>query len=174
MTIDPISLGFALVSVGLLYIALRGAPYFPTADREVKVMVRLAEVTPETVMADIGSGDGRILIAFAKAGVKEAHGFEINPFLVWLSRRNIQRAGFADRCFVHQKDLWNVDFRSFDTVVVFGITHIMTKLERKLQEEMRPMSKIISYIFVFPNLVPFARDNGIRCYVLAGKALRRV
>src|SRR3989338_878500 len=78
---------------------LRGAPYLPTHRESVAKMIELAQVRPADKMVDLGSGDGRIVIAFAKQGI-EAHGYEVNPLLVWWSRKNIQRAGLDGRAFI--------------------------------------------------------------------------
>jgi Xaa-Pro aminopeptidase len=64
---------------------IRGAPFVLTGSRTVKTMTALANIQPGEKAADLGSGDGRILIAIARAGA-EAHGYEINPFLVLWSR----------------------------------------------------------------------------------------
>src|SRR5688572_3270112 len=69
-----------------------GSVYAKSTDEIVVKMISLLEAKPAQKAADLGSGDGRLLIALAKAGV-ESHGYEINPFLVWLSRKNIREAG---------------------------------------------------------------------------------
>ncbi|OGH73865.1 MAG: hypothetical protein A3C90_04730 [Candidatus Magasanikbacteria bacterium RIFCSPHIGHO2_02_FULL_51_14] len=129
---------------------LRGAPYLPTHRESVAKMIELAQVRPADKMVDLGSGDGRIVIAFAKQGI-EAHGYEVNPLLVWWSRKNIQRAGLDGRAFIHRQSFWRADFSSYSIVTIFGITHIMKGLEKKLQKELAPGARVISNAFRFPN-----------------------
>ena len=68
---------------------LWGAPFQPSSDRALKNILTLANPKKNQRMAELGSGDGKIVIEFAKRGV-ESHGFEINPLLVWISRRRIK------------------------------------------------------------------------------------
>ncbi len=134
----------------VLWLVLSGAPFIPTKKEGVKKMLQCCDIKPGMKAADIGSGDGRILIAMAQAGA-EAHGFEINPFLVWWSRRKIRQAGLEGKAFVHLQDLWRADFSAFDVVTLFGITHIMGRLEKKLRKELKPGARVVSMAFKFPN-----------------------
>ena len=152
-----------LLSLGLLYTVLNGAPYLPTDTKSVDEMVALAHVTSQTKMVDIGSGDGKIILAFAKAGA-EAHGYEINPVLVWITKYRIKRAGLSARCFVHQGSFWNVDFSPYNTITLFGITRIMKKLEEKLQKELKPGTKIFSHVFKFPTMKCIEERPLVRVY----------
>ena len=101
----------ALLTAGIVAVAIylfffvffpigRGAIYDPSSRAEADVMARIAEVRPGEKAADLGSGDGRVVCALARAGA-EAHGYEINPVLVLISRRNIRREGLAGRAFIH-------------------------------------------------------------------------
>lgn len=141
----------------VLWLVLRGAPFIPTKVRGVEKILACSKVVPGCKAMDIGSGDGRIVIALAKAGA-EAHGIEINPFLVWWSRRNIRHAGLQDRAFIHWQDLWKSDFSDYDVVTLFGITHIMKRLEKKLRGELKPGARVVSIAFKFPTW-PLAEKN---------------
>ena len=147
----------------LLRPIIRGAVYFPTKPRSVDIMIELSGVRPGQKIADIGSGDGRILIAFAEKGI-EAHGYEINPLLVWRSRQAIRRARLENRAFVHWKDFWRVNFSGFDAIIVYGMTHIMDGLENKLGKEVRPGTAVVSNIYQFPHWKPVAQKEKIYLY----------
>ncbi len=67
-----------------------GAVYYPTTDNSVKEMLKISHLTSKDTLIDLGSGDGRILIAAANLGAK-AIGYEINPFLVYKSRQLIKK-----------------------------------------------------------------------------------
>ncbi|MBI4139180.1 class I SAM-dependent methyltransferase [Candidatus Uhrbacteria bacterium] len=152
-----------LLDLFVLLVVLSGAPYVPTSHATVDQMVKLAlEKNPRTT-ADIGAGDGRIVIALARKGI-EAHGYEINPALVWLARRNIRKAGLEGKAKIFLKDLWRVDFGSYDVVTVFGITQIMQKLEQKLRRELRPGARVVSHIFRFPNWECLKRNGEVHVY----------
>lgn len=153
----------------LLFLALlvvpivRGAPYMPSYDKTVKKMFALANISPKVKAADLGSGDGKILIALAKEGV-EAHGYEINPLLVWWSRKKIQREKLSENAFIHWKSFWRQDFSSFDVIIVFGIPYIMKGLEKKLQKELKPGARVVSNAFTFPHWKYAKKDDGVYLY----------
>lgn len=161
-----INLGIIALCIIALYFLFNGAPYLPTSINAVNDMVKLAAVQPGQRMVDIGSGDGRILIAFAKAGAI-AEGYEINPILVWWSRKKIREAGVQDRCRVTNKNFWSVHFADTDIVTLFGIRGIMPRLEKKFRAEMRPGSKVLSHIFTFPTWQPTQETDAtaVRLYV---------
>ena len=69
---------------------LVGAPYEGIREKPLRQMVKIANVKKGDTSVDLGSGDGRIVIAFAQKGIK-ATGYEINPFLVLYSRRKIRK-----------------------------------------------------------------------------------
>jgi len=133
-----------------------GAPYVPTDRKKIEEMIKLSSLKKGDKMVDIGSGDGRIVIAFAKKGI-ESYGFEINPLLVWLSRRNIKKAGVEDKAFIHLKDFWKEDFSKFSLVTMYAIPHIMKRLYKKLKKELPKNAQIISSVFKFPNL-PYSKN----------------
>lgn len=141
----------------------RGAVFVPTSRAKVEVMMKLANIQPGVIAADVGSGDGRLVIAMARAGAI-AHGYEINPLLVWWSRRRIRKVGLQDRAFIHRQDFWKVDFSQFSVVTVFGIGHIMRRLNKKLAAELKPGARVISYAFGFPNWTEIRRERGVYLY----------
>ncbi|MBI2645030.1 class I SAM-dependent methyltransferase [Candidatus Uhrbacteria bacterium] len=142
---------------------LEGLPYVPTKQKTVEKIIEISHAQEGEKVADLGSGDGRILIEFAKKGI-EAHGFEINPLLVWHSRKNIRTRGFGDKAIVYHKNFWKQDFSSYDIIVVYGIGYIMKKLEEKLGKELKPGARIISSAFEFPTWKATVSSNGLFLY----------
>lgn len=130
-----------------------GASYEGTKISTMKKMIEFADVKNGERVVDLGSGDGRLLIAFAERGV-EAHGYEINPFLVLYSRRKIRKRGLQTRALVHWKNFWKVDLSKFNVVTIFQVGYVMEKLERKLRRELHAGSRIVSNNWWFPTLKP--------------------
>jgi len=151
------------IDVVVLYFLARGAPYVPTKPEAVEIMLAMIDVRPGMKAVDIGSGDGRIVIAMAKRGI-EAHGYEINPVLVWISRRNIKRAGLEHLAKIYRKDLWNANFSHYDIVTLFGVSYIMKRLEKKLQSELKPGAQVVSMGFAFPSWPPSDKRGNIFLY----------
>lgn len=109
-------------------------------------MIAMAGINPQDTILDIGSGDGRIIIAAGKAGAY-AEGFEINPLLVLWSRRKIKKNGMQHRVKVHWQNFWFADFSKYDKIFIFGIPHIMDKIKNKLLNELKPGATVISNAF---------------------------
>jgi 16S rRNA A1518/A1519 N6-dimethyltransferase RsmA/KsgA/DIM1 with predicted DNA glycosylase/AP lyase activity len=163
LLLNLISIGALLVAIILLFPIIRGAPYLPSSNEAVQRIIAISDIKPGEKAVDLGSGDGRIVIAFAKAGA-EAHGYEVNPFLVWLSKRNIQKAGLSGKAFIHWGDFWNKDLSTFSIVSVYGIERIMVNLEKKLRRELKAGAKVISNKFIFPTWPYVKKDGNIYLY----------
>jgi hypothetical protein len=139
------------------------AYYVPTNHATVRTMIDFARVKPGMKAVDIGSGDGRLVIALAKAGA-EAHGYEIHPFLVWLSKLKIRKAGLTGKAFIHQKDFWLEDLSKFDIVTVFLPTSISERLEAKLSSELKTDARIISSGPISPTWIPSEEKGKVHLY----------
>lgn len=141
-----------------------GAIYVPSLDEKVNRMIKFLEIKPGQKIADLGAGDGKLVIAAAKAGA-EAYGYEINPFLVSLAKKNIKKAGLENKAFVYCKNLWSLDLRDFDAVVVYGMTHMMKKLEKKLEKELKPGARVVSNYFTLPAWKPDKIEDKVYLYI---------
>src|SRR6185295_17140043 len=82
--------------------------WIPTPDITLDQMLTMAQVTPRDYVIDLGSGDGRMVIAAAKRGAR-AHGVEYNPDLVALSKRAAAAAGVSDKATFAQGDMFEAD-----------------------------------------------------------------
>lgn len=143
---------------------IRGATYFPTTSHNIELMIKMAALQPGQRVVDLGSGDGRIVVACAKRGIC-AVGYEINPILVMLSRNAIRRAGLQDYATVYWKSFWGINLGQFDAVFVYGIPRIMNRLARKLENELGPGAKIISNVFKFSDWPPVRAEGKIYLYI---------
>lgn len=158
---------YVVVMVGAIVLAyllglLNGALYIPTDRQMTEDMLDVAGLHPEDTLVDLGSGDGRLVITAAKRGIPSV-GYEINPVLVWLSRRRAKKEGVSMLATFHWKDFWNVDLSPYSVVMVFGIGHIMGRLEKKLGKELKPGSRVVCNLFAFPNLEG-KKENGVFVY----------
>lgn len=158
------SLAMAAFFVSTAYSLLFGAPFVPMDHAGVAEMIRVAGVGPGQKVYDLGSGDGRILVAAAKAGA-HAEGWEVSPFLWLYSRWNIKRQGVADRAKVHFGSYWDSSMADADVITLFLVTIQMGKMEKKLQAELRPGSKVASYAFTFPNWKQSVRSGAVHLYL---------
>ena len=145
--------------------AIFGAPFQPSSNKALGIMVRLAEINKypkgkKIKVADLGSGNGKIVIEYAKLNPKvEAHGFEINPFLAWISRARVKNLGLQGRVFIHRKNFFRQNFKDFDIINSFQINYVMSQMEEKLMKEMKKGAKIISNTWQFPNWKPEKKES---------------
>ncbi|XP_075442322.1 ATP synthase subunit C lysine N-methyltransferase isoform X2 [Ascaphus truei] len=110
-------------------------PYVPATTTQVENVLKMLQSRSGPVV-DIGSGDGRIVIAAAKEGFR-AVGYELNPWLVWYSRYRARREGVHHNATFYISDLWK-----------------MSQLEKKLQMELDDNARVIACRFPFPHWVP--------------------
>jgi len=153
------SLLSAVLFVTVAYGAFFGAPFVPIDRGRAEAMLDLAGIRPGERLADLGSGDGRVLIAAAKRGAF-AEGWEVNPYLWLISLVAAWLAGCGGRVRVHLGSYWHDRLAGFDVVTLFLINTQMRRMRRKLWREMRPGSRVASYVFVFPGWIPETRGEG--------------
>ncbi|XP_044513814.1 ATP synthase subunit C lysine N-methyltransferase [Gracilinanus agilis] len=110
-------------------------PFVPATSHQIENVLKMLRCRSGTLV-DIGSGDGRVVIAAAKEGFR-AVGYELNPWLVWYSRYCAWREGVHDAAKFYVSDLWK-----------------MPQLEKKLQLELEDDARVIACRFPFPHWIP--------------------
>src|SRR5512145_1361594 len=101
--------------------------WVPSAHNVVEKMLDLAEVKPGDYVIDLGSGDGRTVIAATRRGAK-ALGIEYNPRMVELSKRNAVRAGVADKAAFVEGDIFKSDFSEATVLTLFLMPELNAQL----------------------------------------------
>jgi SAM-dependent methyltransferase len=119
--------------------------WVPTAESLVARMLDTAAVTPNDYVIDLGSGDGRTVIAAAKRGAK-ALGIEYNPDMVELAIRNAVEAGVSDRARFIKADLFETDFSQATVLTLFLLPDINLRLRPKILD-MKPGTRVVSNTF---------------------------
>nr|XP_006013681.1 PREDICTED: protein FAM173B isoform X1 [Latimeria chalumnae]XP_006013682.1 PREDICTED: protein FAM173B isoform X1 [Latimeria chalumnae]XP_014339461.1 PREDICTED: protein FAM173B isoform X1 [Latimeria chalumnae] len=127
-------------------------PFVPATSAQVENVLKMLQSRTGSVV-DIGSGDGRIVIAAAKQGF-QAVGYELNPWLVWYSRYKAWREGVHHNTKFYISDLWKVSFSQYTNIVIFGVPQMMPCLEQKLEKELQGSARVIACRFPFPQWVP--------------------
>jgi SAM-dependent methyltransferase len=120
----------------------------------VNEMLRLADVTASDVVYDLGSGDGRILIAAARDRGARGVGLEIDPALVAQSTERARRLGLADRLSFRQQDLFEADLTPATVVTLYLSPDLNRRLRPKLLSELRPGARIVSHSFDMGDWAP--------------------
>jgi SAM-dependent methyltransferase len=121
--------------------------YDPTPLPVVRTMLDLAGVGPEDVVYDLGSGDGRIVIMAASEFGARGVGIEIDPALVERAEARAREAGVADRVEFRLGDMYDADVRPATVVTLFLHPEPNLKLRPKLRADLRPGSRVVSYLW---------------------------
>lgn len=119
--------------------------WVPTPPELVNTMLKMAKVTPEDFVIDLGSGDGRTVIAAAKLGA-HALGIEYNPDMVELSKNNAIKEGVSDKTEFLNKDLYECDLSKATVITMFLLPEINLKLRPRLLD-LKPGTRIVSNTF---------------------------
>ena len=123
----------------------RDVPYVPTREPVVMKMLEMARVTKNDVVYDLGSGDGRIVIAAAKQFGARGVGIEIDPKLVREATRNAREAGVADRVRFIEGDIFDADIRDATVVTMYLLPDVNMRLRPKLLADLKPGTRIVSH-----------------------------
>ena len=119
--------------------------WVPTPDALVDRMLALAGLTPRDTLVDLGAGDGKIVIAAARAGA-QALGIEYNPDLVEHARRRAQEAGVAGRARFERADIFEYDFSHASVVMLYLLPRLNLRLRHRLLA-LTPGTRIVSNSF---------------------------
>lgn len=119
--------------------------WVPTADTLVAKMLEMAKATPQDYLIDLGSGDGRTVIAAAKRGIS-AMGIEYNPEMVELSKKNAAEAGVAARATFVTADIFETDFTKATVLTLFLLPDLNVKLRPTILD-MKPGTRVVSNSF---------------------------
>ena len=141
-------------------------PYVPSTRGNVDEMLRLAAVTPNDVVYDLGSGDGRIVIAAARDYGARGVGVELDPGLVKQSTESAQRAGVAERVAFRASDIFAVNLSEATVVTLYLLSGLVAKLEPKLLAELKPGTRIVAHDYGFPVWQPDRKVQISKTYML--------
>jgi SAM-dependent methyltransferase len=136
--------------------------WVPMPDAQVEMMLDLAKVTAADFVVDLGSGDGRTVIAAARRGAR-ALGVEFNPELVTLSQRRAREAGVADKASFVEGDLFKTDLSRATVITLFLLDDINIKLRPALLA-LRPGTRIVTNTFKMGDWEPDAETGAAGCY----------
>ncbi len=122
-------------------------PYVPTPDEVVTQMLQIANVKKGDVLYDLGSGDGRIVIAAAQKYGTRGVGIDINPERISEANANAQAAKVTDRVQFRQQDLFKTDLSEATVVTLYLLPDINVKLRPQLFKQLKPGTRIVSHDF---------------------------
>lgn len=135
------------------------APYVPTPQEVVDRILELAEVSKADLVYDLGSGDGRIVIAAARRYGVKAVGFEIDPSLVKTSRESIKEAGLEHLVEIHEQDIRTVDLSPASVLTLYLYPAANLRLRSAIRRQLKPGSRVVSHQFAMGTWKPDRIDR---------------
>jgi len=145
------------------FVVFFGAPYLPTMRRQTETALDMLDLKKGQTLLELGSGDGRFLLAAARRGIKSV-GYELNPLLViwtllisWRYRKLVS---------VKWGNYWSVQWPPADGMYVFLLQKYMNKLDKKVMQYVKENGKcnLVSFAFTIPGKKPKAQKDGLSLY----------
>ena len=132
--------------------------YVPTPPEVVEAMLRLAKVTKNDVVYDLGSGDGRIVITAAQKFGARGVGFDIDPQRISEANANLAQSGVGNRVKFVQADLFEQDLSEATVITLYLLPSLNLKLRPTLWK-LKPGTRIVSHSFDMGDWQPEATEN---------------
>lgn len=126
--------------------------WVPTPEELIQAMLDAAKVASKDFVMDLGSGDGRVVIAAARRGAT-AVGIEYNPDMVALSIRNAEKAGVSEKASFRNADIFESDFSQATVVTMYLLPHLNLKL-RPIILNLKPGTRVVSHAFTMGEWPP--------------------
>jgi len=121
--------------------------FVPTPQDVVDAMLKVAKVTKNDVVYDLGSGDGRIPITAAKTYGARGVGIDIDPQRIKEANENLKNAGVGDRVKFLNQDLFTTDISEATVVTLYLLPSLNLKVLPKLNKELKPGTRVVSHAF---------------------------
>lgn len=144
----------SIIVIWIMWSAVIGAGFEPTSKNLVTKMLEMADIGPDDVLYDLGSGDGRIVIEAVKGYGASAVGIEADPIRVLWSRMFLFYNGIHDKSKIKWGNFFNEDIIEATAVTLFLGGKTNQKLKEKLVEELKPGTVVVSYIWKFHGWKP--------------------
>jgi len=139
--------------------------WVPTPDEVVDRMLRMAQVTKDDIVYDLGAGDGKIAIAAAKKFGARSTGIEYNPDMAKHAQGNVEKAGVAGRARILNGDIFVTNFSEATVVTMYLLPALNLKLRPTILQ-MRPGTRVVSHSFTMDDWEPdeISSMDGRRAY----------
>ncbi|OFW04445.1 MAG: RNA methyltransferase [Acidobacteria bacterium RIFCSPLOWO2_02_FULL_68_18] len=133
--------------------------FVPTPQEVVDAMLKLAKVTKNDVVYDLGSGDGRTPITAARTYGARGVGIDIDPQRIKEAMENLKAAGVGDRVRFLNQDLFTTNISEATVVTLYLLPSLNLKLLPKLNAELKPGTRVVSHAFDMGDIKPQETQN---------------
>ena len=151
--------GGLILAFGLVVVV--GPPFLPTLGKQMQAALDLLDLQPGQVLLELGSGDGRVVLAAAERGWKVV-GIELNPVLVVYARLRTWR--YRKQVTIIWGDYFRMRWPDTDAIFTFMLPRLMPQLDRTIEAWHRRPVRLASFAFEIPGKTPVAKDSGVFLY----------
>ena len=135
------------------------APFVASPTSVVRRMLILADLKPNEVLYDLGSGDGRAVIMAATDFGAKSVGVELRDDLAKRALTSIQLLDLNDKPKIMQKDIFDVDLSSADVIFLYLTTSANERLKPKLETELKSGTRVVSHDYEIMGWEPLKIDT---------------
>ncbi|HEY1835773.1 MAG TPA: hypothetical protein VGG13_03050 [Candidatus Saccharimonadales bacterium] len=156
-------LAASLIVLCFAFVLVVGPPYVPTLSKQAETAMDMVDLRLGETLLELGSGDGKILLAAAKRGWKVV-GFELNPILVFISYLRTWR--YRGQVKVVWGNFWNTEkWPPAEGIFVFILQKHMKKLDTRIAQWHQQPIRLVSFAFTIPDKKPAETDkHGVYLY----------
>jgi tRNA A58 N-methylase Trm61 len=129
-------------------------PYIPTPEDIIPKMLALASVMPGETVFDLGSGDGRMVIAAARDFRARVVGVELRRRLVRECRKKVKEMGLSRQVTISCRNFKKVDLRKADVLATYLSSYTLNLMGPKFIKELRPGARIVNFDYPIPSWTP--------------------
>lgn len=137
----------------------KGAPYTPMRKKVIRRMFAMAALKPGEIVYDLGSGDGRVVVAAAKEFGARGVGIETTYVYVLWSRTKALLKGVHSQVRIMHGDVFKADISKADVVVLFLLQDTNARIKHKLLTELKPGTRVCSHYFTFADWEVAKKDE---------------
>jgi 16S rRNA A1518/A1519 N6-dimethyltransferase RsmA/KsgA/DIM1 with predicted DNA glycosylase/AP lyase activity len=141
---------------------LPGAFYYPSVTKDIDTIFKSINLSRKQTFIDLGSGDGRIIIAAAQHGFNSI-GYELDPILVQRSRQKIKKLNLSHLASIKAKNFWKADIENADIIYFYQFPKYTLKLEKIFQKVNHPIT-VISNSYPLPHQKPYLVKDKLYFY----------
>jgi len=154
-----VAIFLVLYGLWMLIPFLYGLPWVPTKKERIRKALRMANLKPDELLYDLGSGDGRVLFIAAQEFGARAVGIEASILQYWFTQLRRLLSGSRSRVSVRRENFYRADFGDADLVFAFLTSTETALLQKKLERDLKPGSRVIAVSADFSDWKPIAFDD---------------
>jgi predicted RNA methylase len=140
------------------------SPWWRTNRKIARIQCKLARVTKNDIVYDLGCGDGTALMTAAKEFGAQGVGVEIDPLRYWYAKSVFLLTGLSKKIKIVRKNFFTVDVSPASVVIMYLIPKTLNRLKPKLLKELKPGTRIVTFVYKI-DLPMIASDEKNEVYV---------